>query len=191
MPIWKCVFSGTLFGQLWQNRIWVQSEQFQDASEVAGQLDTGWVNHMKFLQHAGVRWQQISVQQFDGGVNQSYSLAINKTGGQLEETQGFSFSCGLIRFNTGLAGSRGRGRYYVPGHRQGATQFGRFKQEELDLWATQLNIIAANFLGDNSNSGITLLIRGEAPNVHNTPVTNMQMTPIIRVQRRRNIGVGQ
>jgi len=190
MPIWRVLISGTIFAQLWQNRIWVQGESFQEAEEICDQIDTGWVNHIKLFQHSGVKYLSISAQSFGEAVNTSFTKSINKTGGQTEETQGLSFSCGLIRFNSALAGRRGRGRYYVAGHRQGATQLGRFVQTELDLWAQQLAIISGNFLGDTPATGINLLIRGEEPNVHNTLVTQMQMTPIIRVQRRRNLGVG-
>jgi len=190
MPIWRAIISGTLFAQLVQNRIWLQGETFQEAEEVADQIDNNWINPMKLFQHNGVKYLSIQVQSFGEAVNTSFTKSINKTGGQTEETQGFSFSCGLIRFNSALAGRRGRGRYYVAGHRQGATQLGRFQQSELDLWAQQLAIISTNFLGDSSATGLALLIRGEEPNVHNTLVTQMQMTPIIRVQRRRNLGVG-
>lgn len=191
MRTYKIVFSGLLLAQLWQNRIWMLAEDTTDPEEVANQLDQGWVNHLLLLQHAGCDWLNINVTEFHEGPPNGFSKAISKHGTQSPEANAYSFTCGLIRFNTGLAGRKYRGRYYLPGFRQGATVAGRFQQSELDLWAQQLALISTNFIGPDTASGMRLIIRGEGANHHDTPVTNMQMTPIIRLQRRRNIGVGQ
>jgi len=190
MPLWKVVISQTLFGQLVQNRIWLQGEDFQEADEVCQQVKNNWITPIKFLQHNGLHYTSVSVRQFDAQPAGGATLALALTGGQAEETQGISFTCGLVHFSTGLTGKQFRGRYYLAGHRQGGTQFGQFTAAELALWETQMAILRNNFVGPTGGAtGLSLFIRGEKV-IHNTLVTDIRMTPILRCQRRRNIGVG-
>ena len=95
-----------------------------------------------------------------------------------------------MQFQTGLAGRKFRGRYYIAAYRQGATQFGQFTANEMTQWQTQMDLLKSAYTGPNGGTtGLGLLIRGEKV-IHNTPVTAIGMRPILGVQRRRNVGVG-
>jgi len=193
MPLWRVVISQTLFGQLVQNRIWLQGETFQEASEVTAHVWNSWINTVKVFQHSGLRYTSVQAVQHDideGTIGGSFTELRNVTGNQAEETQGFSFAAGVMRFSTGRAGPKFHGRYYIAGIRQGGTQFGQFKSDEFANWQGQINILKNAYLGSTGGStGLSLFIRGEKV-VHNTLVTDIGLNPVIGVQRRRNLGVG-
>jgi hypothetical protein len=191
MPIDKVVISARLFNQLVQNRIYVQSEEFQEVEEVAAHIWNSWITTIKFLQHNGLQYDSVTVTRVAGGPPQSFTeLRGGIFGGQAQETQGVSFGAAVLQFQTGLAGRQFRGRYYVAAYRQGATQFGQFVASEAALWQTQLDILKAAYTGPTGGStGLGLLIHGEKV-IHNTPVTSIGLRPILGVQRRRNVGVG-
>lgn len=190
MPIYKAVITASLFNQLVQNRIYLQSETFQESNEVASHVWNSWVTPIRQLQHAGVKYQNVTVTQVDPPSGLSFTETRVLFGAQAEETQGLSFSCGVLRFQTGVAGRGNRGRYYVAGHRQGATHFGQFDVSELTLWAQQTALLEQAYVGPTGGStGIGLLIRHAATGGFHS-VQAIAMRPILGVQRRRNIGVG-
>ena len=190
MPTDKIVISGTLYGQLIQNRLYMRSEEFQEPDEVAAHIRNTWVNTVKFLQHSGLRYTQIQVTRIDEGPNLQATLLLNVTGGQSQETQETSFAAGVLQFKTGLAGRQFRGRYYLAAIRMGATQFGQFTESEFNLWTTQINILKGAFIGPQGGStGLQLIIR-HSGQIADTPVTDIGLRPTLGVQRRRNIGVG-
>jgi len=190
MPIDKVVITGTLFNQLIQNRIYVQSETFQEVDEVAAHIWNSWITAIRQLQHAGLRYSNVQVTRIDPPGGLSFTETRSVFGAQAEETQGLSFSCGVIRFQTGLAGRQNRGRYYVAGYRQGATHLGQFDASELTLWAQQTALLENAYTGPNGGStGLGLLIRHQSTGGF-AAVTNIAMRPILGVQRRRNVGVG-
>lgn len=190
MPIDLVVINQILYSQLVQNRIYVQTESFQEVNEVAAHIRNSWINTIRQLQHSLLQYHSIVVTRVDGGVGQHTELLSQVTGAQAGESQTTSFHCGVIQFKTGKVGRKFRGRYYAAAIRMGGTQFGQFTASEFNNWGVQLAILKDLYTGPTGGStGMNLLIRGEG-DVHNTAVTEIGMRPILGVQRRRNIGVG-
>jgi len=190
MPIDKVVITQTLFNQLVQNRIHVQCETFQEVEEVAAHIWNSWINNVRPWQHGGLRYTNVTVTRIDPPGGLSFTETRSIFGAQAEETQGLSFTAGVLRFQTGLAGRQNRGRYYVAGYRQGATHLGQFDAAELANWKQQTDILQTLYTGPTGGStGLNLLIRHQQSGGF-VPVVNIAMRPIIGVQRRRNVGVG-
>lgn len=190
MSIDRIVISQTLYGQLVQNRVYMQTEEFQEVAEVAAHIRNFWIPVVAHLQHGGVKYNSIVVTRIVENTGQQHTELININGAQAQETQGLSFCSGVIQFKTGMSGVKHRGRYYVAAIRQGGTQFGMFLPVEHDLWKTQTDILTQSFCGpDGGSTGLALLVRGDDGSHHDI-VTSMGMRPILGVQRRRNIGVG-
>jgi len=187
----KAVISQTLFGQLVQNRLWFNvQDDSRTVDQVCAVVWNSWVNTVKVFQHSGLRYTSVQVTVVDEAINDSFTELRNLTGNQAEETQGFSFAAGVLRFQTGKAGRQFHGRYYIAGIRQGGTQFGQFKADEAANWQGQINILQNLFCATGDTpSGLQLVIRGEHV-IHNTPVKTIGLNPTIGVQRRRNLGVG-
>lgn len=190
MALYRVVINQSLYGQLVQNRIYVQSEAFQEPAEVAAHIKNTWVNTVKFLQHNLLQYFSIVVTGLEAGVGQHTELLSQTFGGQAGEGQTTSFHCGVMQFKTGLVGRKFRGRYYIAATRMGGTQLGQFTASEFGLWGQQIAILKDAFTGANGGStGLALMIRGENV-VHNTLVTDIGLRPTLGIQRRRNIGVG-
>lgn len=189
MAIYRAVFSGLIYGQLWQNRVhFRKNEGGPTVEQFATHLNLNWVEKMRNTQHGLVQWLSIQVVDISGGSGLGHTLAISKTGAQGQESQDTSFECGVIKLGTGFAGKRNRGRIYMAGIRGGATQFGLIQAFEIDNWNNRLAELAPLYLG-NASSGCNLIIHN-GPESPDREVTTWQMRQILGVQRRRNIGVG-
>lgn len=190
MPVVKIVISGTLYGQLVQNRLHMIGESFQNVAEVAAHIKNSWLNTVKLWQTSSLRYTSIAVSELTEGVTQQHVEVINVLGGQSPENQSTSFACAVLKFQTGLAGRKFRGRYYAAAPRMGATEFGQFHVDEFNRWKVQIDILKGLFTGpEGGSTGLGLIIRGSAP-FHDTRVTDIALRPTLGVQRRRNIGVG-
>lgn len=190
MWINKVVISATNFGQLVQNRIYVRSEEFQEVDEIAAHIWNSWINTIRVMQHSGLLYFSVEVSRNREGTSQKFTELRSVTGAQSQETQGVSFSAAVLQFQTGLAGRKFHGRYYVAAHRQGTTHLGMIDPSEMTIWRTQLDILQNAYCGaDGGSTGLGLVIHGEGQ-AHDTPVTSIGCRPILGVQRRRNIGVG-
>jgi hypothetical protein len=187
MAIWEVVFSGTRYAQMWQNKLHFESlEGFAgDAQSISNLMDTHYVEPMKFLQTNETLWLSIAVKQL-GGSPVQFTKPLAKQGGQGGEPQNFTFVAGVVQKKTGLAGRANRGRIYVPGIRGGEHQGGVFTAPNLANWTTQLNLISAQFINPLPHSLRMVVKHPEG----STPVSSLNMRPILGVMRTRNIGVG-
>lgn len=190
MPIDKVVITASLFNQLVQNRIYLQCEVFQEVEEVCAHVWNSWVGTLRQWQHAGLRYSNVTATRIDPPSGLSFTEVRSVFGAQAEETQGLSFGCALLQFQTGVAGRGNKGRYYAAGYRQGATHLGQFDASELINWNQQIALLKQAYIGPQGGStGLGLLIRHEDTGGFH-PVVQIGIRPIIAVQRRRNIGVG-
>jgi len=184
--LYEVVFSGTYYGQLWQNKVHFASVNGGgDMVPIAAGIRDNWVFWMRQVQTNDVQWTQFTMKELSapGGIHVE---PLGVTGAQAGEPQRASFICGVMRKNTGLAGRKNRGRIHIPGIRQGGTQLGRIVGQELVNW----NITAAQLMAKFVNPtpfGIHLVIKNQEGHV---TVTSLTMRDVLGTMRTRNIGVG-
>ena len=189
MAIWEVVFSGLVYGQLWQNKVhFGEVNGGLQPDDIATIMLLNWVPHMRQFQTSDVTWATIQVKNVSVPLGQQFTLGIQTTGAQSGEGQRFSFAAGVVQKNSGLSGRKNRGRIYIPGIRGGGTLFGQFQQFELANWNAQLNTIGQNFIAPTPHN-LRLVIRHKDGS-QETEVTGLQMRPILGVMRTRNIAVG-
>lgn len=189
MPIYKVVLSGTCYAALQQNTLHFQSQTNQTEQDVATAINTHWVENVRQPLTNQTQFLNISVTKLDVPLAGAFSLPIQKTGAQGGNEQMIPFVCWKIRKLTGLAGRKFRGRFYVGPIQGGFTSFGLVNGAGIAHWNLTLIALRTKFV-TAVETGLQLIIRGDGPNPHNTPVTDLQLSTQVGVQRRRNIGVG-
>lgn len=190
MPtIYRVVLSGQCYAALQQNRLHFQSEQQLTEQEVANTINTFWVENIRQPLTNQTQFLNINVTNLSVPLAGAFSLPIQKTGAQGGNEQMIPFVCWKLRFLTGLAGRKFRGRCYLGPIQAGFTSFGLVNGAGINHWNATLAELRLKFVTQVS-SGLRLLIRGEGANPHDTPVTDIQLSTQVGVQRRRNIGVG-
>jgi hypothetical protein len=188
MPIWKAVISGTFYGQLWQNRIYVKNIDDKTEELVAFAVRDFWVQKIRATQIADVFYTNIQVTRVSQLQPLAFTLATPLQGAQAPNTGLMPYSCWVVQLRTGLAGKKFRGRVYVPVPMPGHTFLGQITAAGLAFWNQTLLDLNA-FWVDQTIEGYKLVIHGELE-AHDTEVTHIQLRPSTGVQRRRNIGVG-
>ena len=190
MPFDKVVISQTLFGQLVQNRIYLQTEEFQEPAEVAAHVRNSWVERIRQFQHSNLRYTLIQVTRVLDGPPLQENLVVNITGAQTPEVNVPSFVSGVFQFKTNQAGRRFRGRYYWAAPRQGGISQGFHTANETNVILPHIALMKDAFIGPAGGStGIQLVIRHQDTGGF-TAVTDIGLRPTLGCQRRRNIGVG-
>lgn len=190
MPFDKVVISATLFGQLIQNRFYLQTEVFQEVAEVALHVQNSWVNQVRQWQHSNLRYTLIQVTRILDGPPSQENKVVNITGAQTPEVNVPSFVSGVLQFKTNLVGRRFRGRYYWAAPRQGGISGGFHTANESAFIQPTINTLKGLWIGPAGGStGIQLVIR-HADTGGFTAVTDIGLRPTLGCQRRRNIGVG-
>ena len=109
-------------------------------------------------------------------------------GSNTEETSIDGVAAAVVRFRTGIAGRKGRGRAYIAGIRNGEYHRGNLLQEHIDAWNARFVIIMGD-TGWGSSPYIPCVGARDAP-FGFTPITSMQVSGTRGHQRRRGIGVG-
>jgi hypothetical protein len=189
MSIWKVTVSMTFMGQLNQNRLYVNDQAENGTGDaVCAYIRDHWVNNVKFAMNAGVVFTQVDAVRVGASGDQATLLLLNTHGSQSEETQTCPFAAWVLQFRTGISGRKFRGRAYIPGYRFGDQQFGRITAGGVTIWSSVLLALNED-LTDHGGSNMNLVIHGEHES-HDTPVTSIQLRPIMGSMRRRNIGVG-
>jgi hypothetical protein len=187
MAVYEVVISGTIYGQLWQNRLHFQTVEgfVGDAQTIAGPLNNVFVFWYKQMMHSATAFTNINVKNISGPADQ-FILANPQTGAQAAENQNLSFAAVVIQKKTGLAGKANRGRLYAPGHRQGGTQQGKLVGNELANWQLAMNNIAQNFINPLPHNFKLVIKHPEGT----TDVTSLVVRDVLGVIRTRNIAVG-
>lgn len=187
MAIYECIFSGTYYAQLWQNKFHLESvDGFAgDAQTVANALNTDWVFQFRGNQVSDVVWSSINVKRLGSSAEQ-FILPLALTGVHAGEPQRASFIAGVMQKKTGLAGRANRGRFYIPGIRGGGTQSGLIVGNEFTFWQSACNVLASKFINPLPHN-LRLVVKHPEGT---TPVTSLVMRQILGVMRTRNIAVG-
>ncbi|HKY46332.1 MAG TPA: hypothetical protein VJM50_24780 [Pyrinomonadaceae bacterium] len=189
MPIYRCVISALVYAQLHQNRIYVRSIDALTEQQVANHIDASWVENIRQPLTNQTQFMNIAVTKVSDPALGAFSKPIQKFGAQGGNEQMIPFVCWKLRFLTGLAGRKFRGRCYVGPIQAGFTSFGVVNGAGIAHWNATLAALRANFIGSNPATGLNLIIHGEQE-AHDTTVTDIQLSTQVGVQRRRNIGVG-
>lgn len=188
MARFEVLISGTMYGQLFQNKLCVDSGDVgQSPQEVALNMEAFWVNVIKQPLPNNVVFRTIFVQNLENNIENHTRILSDIHGSQLGDDQLFTFVSWKLLFKTGVAGKKFRGRSYIPGVLKGFHTNGMLNAAGVQQWAQVLQDINNQF---TSGQGVLrLCIRGDSVE-HFTPVISIQLSNVPGVQRRRNIGVG-
>jgi hypothetical protein len=190
MPIMRCVISMRFFGQLNQNVLHLNTAETGATEEqVADYIDSFWVDQIKIGCNSSLLFFNIGVKNVSSGGAAQFDKIISKTGSQSAESQTCAFAAWVLKFGTGLAGRKFRGRAYIPGYRFGDQQFGQITAGGLALWNPILTQLRLKFTQGGGGAHY-LVIRGSGGEPHDTAVQTIQIRNTMGSMRTRNIGVG-
>jgi hypothetical protein len=189
MAIYRVVLSGTCYAALQQNRLHFRSEAPTTEQAVANTINAHWVENIRQPLTNQTQFLNIAVTNLSSPQAGAFSLPIQKTGAQGGNEQMIPFVCWKLRFLTGLAGRKFRGRCYLGPIQGGFTSFGLVNGAGINHWNATLIALRTKFV-TAVETGLSLVIHGDGPQPHDTTVTDIQLSTQVGVQRRRNIGVG-
>lgn len=192
MAIKRVTLSATMYGQLLQNRFYVDVLDGQlDERAVAVDIRGNFMPHYRNLTVEDVRWFDIAVQSVGGPANLVHHEPVSIGGGQLTEAHLDPFATWVIQLQTGLAGRKFRGRMYAPTPRAGDFRLGFMTPQGEALANAVLGPLNNLYTTDSqANHPIRFVIHGETE-AHDTHVEQFVMRTTKGVQRRRNINVGR
>jgi hypothetical protein len=102
-------------------------------------------------------------------------------------------ACMTITKQTAFAGRKYRGRWFVSGLPTAATAGGQLTAAALTNFQGLANALAEDLTDTDGTVWNTVLLHGRIPGTGSptyTPIVNARANPILRNQRRRQIGIG-
>jgi hypothetical protein len=194
MSYHRVTLTALYWGQTIQNVVHVENVNGALTSEqIAGNFLNFWLPGVRPIQLTILRYFEIRVASIrNPNPPASFVLPVNLTGtgpsGESESAMAFK-----IRFGTGLAGRKHRGRYYIAGYSNSwLVAGGSISASGQTALQTFCNTIRDNWCvgGAQKIPNLTLVIDHKDPNVTPTPVTTVSFSSTLAVQRRRNLLVG-
>lgn len=136
-------------------------------------------------------WVQVACQTRASSPSPPTILTINQPGYQGASNEIVPFACVVLKFQTAVAGRRGRGRSYTPGVMQGFFTQGLMDDTLTSFGGTALAAMNARFCAGGSGP-LTLLVgpKNGIILIDFLQVTQISFSTFLGVQRRRNIGFG-
>jgi hypothetical protein len=189
MGIRRVTLTMLYYGQFCQNVLHFRAndEGLADLA-VADEIKANWISQIRIPLTVDVQFVSMTIRDLGSGTETPVNILPAVFGAQLNETQNVPFVAWVLRFNTGRAGRKFRGRCYLPGYRHGDTQEGVLNTGGAQIWEAPLAALKNRFT-DGGTGPLTLVIHG-AHESHDTPVTSITLRTTLGAQRRRNIGVG-
>lgn len=140
---------------------------------------------------SNIVWVMVSCQRLGNPPPAPTHLTVNIPGVQGPQSEQIPFACVVLKFQTALAGRRGRGRSYCPGVMQGFLTNGLIDADFNAFAATALTAMNARFKAGGSGP-LTLLVgpKNGVVLADFTMVEAITVSNFVGVQRRRNIGFG-
>jgi hypothetical protein len=191
MGLFRVTISGLQQGQTMQNVLHFKKDASStaDLNALAVDIRDNWIQYVKTIQSGSMTYVNIKVARVNNS-DVPVNLTISIPGANSGNDQWLTFYSHVMQFHTAHAGRTGRGRIYHFGLANNLHDKGLLWSGVLALWAPIITNIM-NRYGPSGSSDFQLYV---AP--HGTdetagfPVTSITMNPVVRMQRRRNIGVG-
>lgn len=177
-------------GQAHQNVLHFQKSDAVtlDAQNLATDLKDNWCQIWKPGVGSNFIWNNIHVKQL-GSTDPAYDLAFTLLGTGSAEIGTLPFVAMNVRLQTGFSGKHGRGRFYHAGLNPGHTTYGVIQPSIMTFFTAICSALMARY-GPTGASDFQLGVMARSAGATFHPVTSMTIDSIVRMQRRRNIGVG-
>lgn len=192
MPVFRITNSCVVIGQITQNVFHIASDSFAGLPQtVAETIRDQWLNLIRPFQHTGAKWIDIEVRDVSNIGNVPFHLAVNLLGtGSTVNVADGPVMCRVLKFQTALAGRKGRGRMYIPGTSNQAWENGVLNAASLNAGNNFIAQLKSGWVGDNASSGFNLVICPRSAPSQFKEVIDIIQRPVAGYQRRRNVGVG-
>lgn len=191
MAVYRCTFSGLLWGNVWNNVCHFGGDDPVDPVALANNLNVGWVERVKTFQHNQLTWLDIGVRDVTTQPGPAaYHLPINKIGtSSLATATDTNLVTVVLQFKTGTAGRHGRGRISIAGVPSGRFNIGLVEPSVLTIWQATANELAAHY-GVNGSEPYKLLVAPRNNPSQNHAVVNIIVRQTQGTMRSRGYGRG-
>ena len=192
MAVWRVVLSGTVFGQLNQNRVHlVENTPGTTAAILAEDFRVHWVLPLRGLLMTQFVFNLIQVYNLSDPATAPYTLVVNLPGTGGSVVGGVLQQALVYKFATAVAGRRGRGRFFLGGTGNNVTENGTLSGSNYSYYNNQWDSIRSYFLQGAAGAGPYALglITGNDPSTFRS-VISIALSPFPGTQRRRRVGVG-
>lgn len=180
-------------GRQVQNTFYVSNpEGSMPLDVVANNIEAAWIPPFRGSQFTSHLYHTIIVTRvLPTGNPLQHVKAINILGTGSSLTLHGSLSY-VIKFGSGLAGRKNRGRYYIAGVASGffETSTEIISAAGNTFFTNMCNQLKAAFTGNTPSSGLGLVIWHRGPEPSTTSVVQITQRSVLGLQRRRNVGVG-
>lgn len=159
---------------------------------IANDVLTNWVQKVRSQQSSQLLHATILVQSVSNPNQAPFNLTTNLFGQSFGETRVPTFVAIVFKFLTARAGRHGRGRCFIPGVVTDHLDQYKLSAAGVTNWTNNVvNPIKLAYVPPNNTSPLNLCVREEAGanDLFNTLI-DIQVRPVLGVQRRRNIGIG-
>lgn len=194
MAIYRVTIQGTLFelGVQCQNVLHIENPEGTFSPEqIATDFQTNWIAAIRSLQAGVFRYDTITVRNFSTGNPQQF---IHTVSPPIVGASGNNIMhpcvCYVIRLKTAGIGRRFRGRFYLAGVHTGNMARTRPSTAGLTAWNTVRGALLRYTVDGPNNPGFHLVVQHKDDLNSGAAVTDLQLAPIMGIQRRRNELVG-
>jgi hypothetical protein len=159
--------------------------------QVAWELRDNWCTILAAGQTNQFGWRNISVKEL-GSAAAPFNLPIVVNGQDgVDPGTGTQVICQKFRIHTGVAGRTGRGRIYLPGYRANLVSYGQLNSTGIENMTIRLNAIKARYVLPAASGPLLLGVckRGDISS-NFMPATDLSLSLVPGVQRRRTLGLG-
>ena len=192
MPLYRVRLTGFLIGQTHENVFHMRNKEGFNSfpADLALEIQNQWCTILRDgFPNGQFVWSNINVRDLDQPNLAPTNLPTNIQGLGSTNTSILPFVTTVIRFQTAVAGRKGRGRMYVSTPNSGNIVGGFMSNPTIAFWNQKVQQLSARYL-NGGTSNYRLVIKGKAAGSPDIPVTLIAVDTLYRVQRRRNIGVG-
>lgn len=193
MGVFMATITGSLFGQTIQNVIHFDKNPStdEDKGALAIAIRDRWLAQIKFACTSHMQWTQIRVEKSPGPDDQPAILPVVVGGFQGAPVGIAPFVCAVFKLKTGIAGKKGRGRFYISGVDALGLEGGRWNAQQMINFRSIADSLMQWFGGSSSQTGFRVGVAGRNLDQSSfKEVTDIVPRNVPGVQVRRNIGRG-
>lgn len=191
--VFRATISGIYLSQLNQNVMNFKSATGAGGTMagLAADLNTNWIENIRFLQNQNFQYTQIAVQEMLPVPLTPIVLDISTKVGTLAGTGYHPSIAGLFAFRTFDPSRRGRGRYYMGGVHAASVSNGLVQSGALTQYVATAAIFTARYsTGGTSVYKLCVGPRTYADEADYQVTQNVLARSYFGIQRKRNMNVG-
>lgn len=191
MAIVRVTITGVMHGCTIQNVLHMRKFEplSTDIANLSGLITSDWINVLRSQQVNLFNYTQIMVQRLDP-LEQAFLTPVAIQGAIPTGTAWPTVMSVVLSFRTNTAGRSGRGRVYIGGLRNDASQNNVMNTSNLTAWQALADSLESRWCGANPTTTWSLGVCPRTNPAAFKEVTVISPKAVFGVQRRRNTGVG-